>query len=142
MSIHDTMPMRSRTTCRGNSRQANRMVQSNISSSGGGQFHAIENFIVIWLDSKANEANNDTQHTIKCLQRMVNTIRKFSNPDECVNYLTEIENEKVFVIVSGRLGDNLIPLISEMSQLAAIYIFCQNESRYKHWIEEWKKVKG
>lgn len=59
-----------------------------------------------------------------------------------MNYLTEIENEKVFVIVSGALGKYVVPLISEMPQLAVIYVFFQHEAKHRQWTEEWKKVKS
>ena len=54
----------------------------------------------------------------------------------------KFNDEKAFVIVSGSLGQHLVPNIHDMPQLDAIYIFCGNKSRHEQWTKEWIKIKG
>ena len=50
--------------------------------------------------------------------------------------------EKIVLIVSGVLGEEIIPRIHNLSQLSACYIFCSNTKRHKQWSNHYSKVKG
>jgi tetratricopeptide (TPR) repeat protein len=110
--------------------------------SGHFRFRIIENFIVVWLDSDIKESNDDTKNFINRLRCMINSIKTFADPDQCVEFLTKVENEKVFLIVSESLGQQVVPLISELAQVASIYVLCDDNSKHEHWFQECKKVKG
>jgi hypothetical protein len=69
-------------------------------------------------------------------------VHSFTDADRCVDFLTKIEDEKAFMIVSGALGQHLVPQIHGISQLDSIYVFCGNKSRHEQWAKEWSKVKG
>ncbi len=62
--------------------------------------------------------------------------------NECIQFITGIENEKAFVIVSGSLAEDLVPNIHDLPQVDAIYIFCGNKARREKWTQEWIKIKG
>jgi tetratricopeptide (TPR) repeat protein len=66
----------------------------------------------------------------------------FNQPDQCIQFLNGIQAEKAFVIASGSLGQQLVPDIHALTQLDAIYIFCENKSRHEHWTKQWTKIKG
>ncbi len=66
----------------------------------------------------------------------------FTEPDECIQFLININSDKVFLIISGYLGQRLVPEIHSLPQLDAIYILCGREERHKVWIAEWSKVQG
>ncbi|CAF4556209.1 unnamed protein product [Rotaria socialis] len=46
------------------------------------------------------------------------------------------------MIVSGSLGQNVVPLIHAMPQLVAVYVFCEDFSCHKQWTRKLSKVKG
>ena len=111
-------------------------------SSNHSLTRSVENFVIIWLDSNLNESDDNYQKTISSLQRIVNGIKTFTNIKSCVAFLSQIENEKVFIIVSGSLGQTIMPHIHCMSNVNSIYIFCSNRSKHELWTKEWIKVKG
>jgi tetratricopeptide (TPR) repeat protein len=102
----------------------------------------VQNFLLIWLDSNIDESKDDYQKILKQFRSIINTIYIFTNSDPCVHFLNQINHEKVFMIVSGVLGQSIIPNIHEKSQLDAIYIFCDNKARHEEWAKEWSKIKG
>ncbi|CAF4041944.1 unnamed protein product [Rotaria sp. Silwood1] len=102
----------------------------------------VQNFLILWLDEEIDESIDDYRNSIKHLQRIVNTIETFTDKDECVDYLSQLQNEKAFLIVSGTLCEAVVPHIHHMTQLYSIYVFCQIQPKYEEWVKDWYKVKG
>ncbi|CAF1369045.1 unnamed protein product [Adineta steineri] len=103
----------------------------------------VQNFLVVWLDENIDEENNtDCQNTIIKLREVVNAVNTFTNMEECVNFITDIKAEKVFIVSSDALGQATIPMIHDMTQISTIYIFCENKSRHEQWTRQWSKIKG
>jgi hypothetical protein len=102
----------------------------------------VEDFIVIWLDSTINETNEDTQHSITQLQRIVNSIKSFRDSDECIDFITDVKHEKTFLIISTSLGQKLAPLIEDIIQINFIYIFCRDKQINEEWTNKYQKVKS
>ena len=101
----------------------------------------IENCIVIWLDPNIDESNADCQYSIAELRRVVSSVQTFIDNDQCLEYVTDIKNEKAFMIVSGALGQQVVPLIHDIPQLYAIYVFCTQKKTHEQWIKDYSKVK-
>ncbi|CAF3097860.1 unnamed protein product [Rotaria sp. Silwood2] len=76
------------------------------------------------------------------LQHVTATVAVFTDRDESIDFLTDTENEKVSMIVSGALGQHIIPVIQECPQLISIYIFCGNQLIHERWAKTIAKVKG
>ena len=103
----------------------------------------IQNFLLVWLDANIDLANDtDSRNTITQLQKVVHTIHRFTDHNQCIAFINGITEEKVFMIISGTLGEILIPDIHDTCQLESFYIFCRNESKHKQWAKEWVKIKG
>jgi hypothetical protein len=98
--------------------------------------HGIQNIGLIWLDA------NDCNHSISQLRRFVHTFNIFTDVDQCVDFLTEIKEQKVLMIISDDFGQYLVDLIHNVPQLNSIYIFCKSNSTYEQWMQKWFKVKG
>jgi len=64
----------------------------------------IENFIIVWLDLNIDQQNSDFQDSITQFRTIINSLETFTNTDECADFLSEITDEKVFLIVSNALG--------------------------------------
>ncbi|CAF0946802.1 unnamed protein product [Adineta ricciae] len=108
----------------------------------GSRRRIVENFIIVWLDAKIDKSDKDIQNSLDQLQRTVNTIKTFTDIDVCLDYLSQIEHEKVFMIISGSMGEQVLPQINNMTQLDSIYIFCHDISKHTIWAKEYKKIQG
>ncbi|CAF0999210.1 unnamed protein product [Adineta steineri] len=102
----------------------------------------MQNVLLIWLDNNINETTADCSNTIKQLKRVVNNIITFTDGEECVEFIQTINNNKVCMIVSGALGQHIVPHVDDMSQVDTIFIFCNNQQWHKQWAKEWPKIKG
>jgi len=103
----------------------------------------VQNFRLIYLDANIDEVNdNDWWDNISKLRRIIYTIDTFADADKCIQFLTNIKDEMVFLIVTGYIGQHVVPIIHSMTQLDSIYIFCGNASRHEQWAKQWLKIKG
>jgi tetratricopeptide (TPR) repeat protein len=102
----------------------------------------IQNYLLIWLDPNINEFDNDCQYTLEQFRSIVNDINIFSDVNQCIDFLTDIDNANVFMIIPGILGEYLLPSIHEIFTLNAIYILCNNKVIHEEWIKQWPKIKS
>ncbi|CAF1510303.1 unnamed protein product, partial [Rotaria sp. Silwood1] len=102
----------------------------------------LQNFLLVWLDANLQESDNDFTNSLQHLRKIVASITTFTDAQQCVNFLSEIKKEKVFMIVSGSLGRQIVPEIEALPQLEAIYVFCGNQSVHEQWAKKISKVKG
>lgn len=83
-----------------------------------------QNFHLVQLDGSIDEINNDDYGN------------SFTDVDECIDFITDINEEKTFMIVSGTLCQTIVPIIQDISQVSSVYISCGNKA------QQWPKVKG
>jgi tetratricopeptide (TPR) repeat protein len=102
----------------------------------------VQNVLLIWLDNTIDVGNDEYQNTLAQLRRIINAVNTFTNRDPCVDFLTDIDTATVFMIISGELGQEIIPLIHDIIQLDSIFIFCGNQKQHEQWINDWPKIKG
>ncbi|CAF1023485.1 unnamed protein product [Didymodactylos carnosus] len=102
----------------------------------------IQKFLLVWLDAYIDESTDDFRNSMKQFRRTVNTIETFQDTDECINYITKLENKKVFLIISGALCQTIVPNIHQLDQIYSIHIFCRKPSKYQEWANDWSKVKS
>jgi hypothetical protein len=101
----------------------------------------IENFIVIWLDPQVNEFQNDYEKSITHLRSIVNSIETFNDKDKCIKYLYTIKDERIFLIVSGGFGKQIIDEIQNLRTVAAVYVFCYDKEKHSQWSKNYSKIK-
>ncbi|CAF2258742.1 unnamed protein product [Rotaria magnacalcarata] len=106
------------------------------------QQRIVQNFLIVWVDPTIDESNKDCQNSISQLRRIINTIYLFTEIDECVDFLSEIHDEKVLMIVYCTFAEQILPCINDMQQLDSIYILCNNKAQHDQWIADWSKVKS
>ncbi|CAF2995214.1 unnamed protein product [Rotaria sp. Silwood2] len=102
----------------------------------------IQNFLLIWMDVDIDQSKDNCQNTLIQLRSVVNDVTIFSQPDECVDFLTEVDGVKAFLIVASTIGQQIVPLIHDVPQLDAVYIFNDNKHQNEKWTKEWAKIKG
>ena len=101
-----------------------------------------QNFLLVWVDANINESKPDCQNTLTQLRTVVNNVNLCTTADQCIQFLQDTHNEKAFLIVSGSLGQKLVPQIHPLSQVDAIYVFCGDKPRHEQWAKDYSKVKG
>jgi hypothetical protein len=102
----------------------------------------VQNVLLIWLDGNINDNNDDCRNTVSQLRRAVHDINKFTDGDQCIQFLETVEQEKACMIISGSLGQQIVPRVHGMSQVDSIFIFCGNKKHHEQWAKEWPKIKG
>lgn len=102
----------------------------------------IDSCLVVWLDWKIDESNANDQNMIHQLQCVVNTIKTFNTVDECVDFLTQIKNEKIFLILSDVNDQHIMSLIQDRAQLDSVYVLCRHEWERPLHTTEYFKMKG
>ncbi|CAF3689040.1 unnamed protein product [Rotaria socialis] len=129
------------------SKQDTTETSSNIDAASSVVFQSrsrrsMQNFLLVRLGANLLVDNDDFQHSLIQLRTIVNIFEYFSDPDPCTDYLTTIEDEQVFLIVSERYGENIVPLIHDMPQIDSMFVFCSNSEQQEELLTNWPKVKG
>ncbi|CAF1028223.1 unnamed protein product [Didymodactylos carnosus] len=97
----------------------------------------LEDFTLVWLDIDCQNKLTKTR-----LRTIINFLKTFDNPMECLDYISSAHNEKIFFIVSGTLGETFLPLVHGMSQIVLIYLFCTDQRRHEQWSKSYSKIHG
>jgi hypothetical protein len=103
----------------------------------------VQDPILIWLEAYIGDVNrNCYPYDIKQVQNVIDNIYPFNNADQCIDFLVNQKDKKVFMITSGSIGQTIIYQIHEFPQLDSIFIYCRDVSIHEKWTREWSKVKG
>ena len=102
----------------------------------------VQNVPLIWLDNNIDAKSADCRNTIVQLRRAVNTINTYTDAEQCIQFLETMDNEKACMIISGSLGQQLVPRVHNMPQVDSIFVFCGNKKYHEEWAKKWSKVKG
>jgi tetratricopeptide (TPR) repeat protein len=103
----------------------------------------VSDLVFVWLDSIIDEPNNDDkQQTLIELRKITDNIHSFTNSNQCIAFIRKQKISQVVLIMSGRLGQTIVPIVHHMPQFKSIHIFCRNESKYSEWAQSWPIVKG
>ena len=97
----------------------------------------LRNFTLVWLDASVNERmNKDTQTE---LSGLTNQFRTFENSSECESFL-QSNDPPIVLIVSGRLGREILPQIHSLEQISSIYVYCFDRERNEQWGKMYSKI--
>ncbi|CAF0955203.1 unnamed protein product [Adineta ricciae] len=102
----------------------------------------LQNVILVWLDNSIDKNCADCQHTISQLRQVITNINTFTDADQCTQFIQNITENKIYLIVSGTIGQLIVPCVHAMSQVDSIFVFCSNRKLHEQWAGEWPKVKG
>jgi hypothetical protein len=91
---------------------------------------------LIWLDDTSGD--NPAQEELRNLD---SNLKLFQNDTECENYIRSQPDQSLIVlIVNGRLGQQIIPRVQDLTQITAIYIYCFNKDYHQQWSKDIAKV--
>jgi hypothetical protein len=103
----------------------------------------VQNFRLVWLDGSIDEINNaDCRNSITKLRQVVNTVNTFTDVDECIDFITDINDEMTFMIISEAFSSIIIPVVEAISQVSSVFIICENKAQHEKWVQQWSKLKG
>ena len=99
----------------------------------------LEIFCLIWLDD--NMDAKDNRHTEQQLRAIINRLKKFQDVKQCQKYIEErSQNERIVMIVSGRLGREIVPSVHNHRPVISIYVYCMDKEGNKEWTDKYAKV--
>ncbi|CAF0978052.1 unnamed protein product [Rotaria sordida] len=104
-------------------------------------YSANKKFTIIWLDSDANNSE-DNLFTQQNLFQAFDNVEIYEAENECQEYIQSKPQISFLIIVSGRLSRQIIPNIHELSQLSGIYIFCMNKKSHEEWSKQYQKIRA
>ncbi|UJR19368.1 hypothetical protein I4U23_022497 [Adineta vaga] len=100
----------------------------------------LELFTLIWLD--VNTTSKDNQDTEQKLRRIINHLKKFRDAQKCQQYIEQRATDRFVLIVSGRLGQQLVPSIDKLQQVSSVYVYCMDRKIHEQWASNFSKVKA
>jgi hypothetical protein len=106
-----------------------------MTNQASGLQNNLENFSIIWLDVTINLENDATQASVNYLRDTVNFVLPFNNLDECIDYITDVKDKQIFLILSGSSAIRILPLIYQVQQLRVIYIVSSKTDEYKQYLK-------
>ena len=95
---------------------------------------------IIWLDQMLhNDINKEFLEDIRNIDREA---MLFTDFDECVQYLRRglPSSQRFIFIVSGNLGEKLVPQIQDSENIVSIYVYCSHISKHEGWSRQYEKV--
>ncbi|CAF0772384.1 unnamed protein product [Rotaria sordida] len=96
---------------------------------------------VIWLDASANSSQENI-NAQKQLRTSVNNLLIFEDDKQCLQHIHSMsKNDRIILIVSGRLGRIIVPKIAQLQQIISIYVYCQDKKANEQWAKQFSKVK-
>ncbi|CAM4915423.1 unnamed protein product [Rotaria socialis] len=99
-----------------------------------------EQFTLIALDSSSS--SDQSAHYLSRFQHLMNSLQHFNDSNACVDYITNVKNEKILLIISVE-HTQMIPTIYHIHQIYSIYIFNLNQCEPTNEdILKYRKVRG
>jgi len=95
---------------------------------------------LVWLDSSVNtlQESIDAQHRLRLV---VEHLKAFEDEDGCKHYIKSLpESERIALIVSGALGQKIVPRVHQQQQIVAIYVYCGDKLKNEPWTKPFPKV--
>lgn len=96
----------------------------------------------VWLGPMNGENDDDYYYLIFLLNDIASTVKCFTHPDRCVDYITDINDERVSLVISDSLSEMIVPVLHDFPQLDSIYVFVCNKEQQEALAFIYPKVKG
>jgi tetratricopeptide (TPR) repeat protein len=91
----------------------------------------VQNFHLVWLDGDINEVNDENcRSSIMKLRQVVSTVNTFIDVDECIDFITDVQ-EEAFMIISGPFSQIILSIVQNIPQINSIYIYSENSAQYE-----------
>jgi hypothetical protein len=101
----------------------------------------LETYFLIWLDAAVNSSEENVEAQQQ-LRTSINHLTTFDDDNECEEYIRTVSKyDRIILIISGQLGQKLVPRIHQLQQIFAIYVYCINKMQNEQWAPKFTKVR-
>ena len=94
------------------------------------------------LSGNIGDNNSDCQNNITHLRGVVNAINTFTDSESCIRFLEDMTDEKIYMIISGSIGQQIVSRVHSLVQVDSIFIFCGNRIYHETRAKPWMKIKS
>lgn len=99
----------------------------------------LDTFGIWWLDEEVN--NKENWEAQKRLRSFIDYLQTFDNANKFEQRLQSMSyNDRAIIIVSGRLGSEVVPRIHAIGLVSFIYVYCFNKAFHEKWARKYGKV--
>ena len=102
----------------------------------------VANLFVIWLDENMDDSSPYYHHGISQLSQVANMLKVYIDRDQSLDFLTDIQNEDICLLISEEICQQIVPLIHDFDRLQYIFIVRRSLKQHEHWVKNWSKIKG
>lgn len=99
-----------------------------------------ESFCLVWFSANETNADEKIMAIQSKLRQAINHLQLFNNPEECIDYIKRVENEKVILIISNTSEEDILSEIHDWAQLLAVYLIFHHETITGHCVDNYRKV--
>lgn len=101
-------------------------------------------FQIIWLDNHISDIQPSDYINRKLdFDHLIGHLKTYRDLPQCQQYIVSLDHaDKIFLIVSGSIGEQMLPSIHELVQIACIYIFCTDTFKHQEWAKKFNKIRG
>jgi hypothetical protein len=100
-------------------------------------------YILLWLDQNVVSTREylDVQ---KKVRQIIPDLKIVDDLDACVNYMTDLKDQKVVLILCSSYNHRFISTIHPLSNLLAVYIYCLENEAAEKWGKDYGilKIRG
>ena len=99
------------------------------------------NIHIVWVNPNVNKSQENKKTQARMKQLFQANFRAFETSSEFDTYVREKNNGKFLLITSGQLGRQIVPKISNVSQVRCIVLYCLDKRANEEWSKGYAKVK-
>lgn len=96
-------------------------------------------YVLLKLDQDAVSTREylDVQRKVR---QIIPDLKIFDNLDACVNYMADLKDQKVVLILCSASNHRFIATFTALSNLLAVYIYCLENEVATKWHQDYGKV--
>ena len=106
------------------------------------EFTANHKFLVVSLHSNESKPDEDYHKQLLELKSEIGSLETFYDPQCCFDFLDQIKDKRILLIVSDTLGQHFLPVVHENPQVELIFVLCINRSCDSNWTKDLSKLEG
>ncbi|CAF2033272.1 unnamed protein product [Rotaria magnacalcarata] len=100
----------------------------------------LTDYIIVLVDE--NLKLNDCQTLLVHIQKnMDKNVHNFDNIESCLAFIQANNDFKIFLIISGTLGEMYCNQLVSICQIECIYVFCRLHSKHIVWAHKIRKIR-
>lgn len=99
-----------------------------------------EPYSLVWLDGSVN-SSAENRNVQEQLRRLFDHFHTCESTSDCLQYIrNHAKQYQIILIVSGRLGREIVPRIHRYSHVICIYVYCMDKEKNERWARNYSKV--